>query len=542
MPRPATTVRFGSRFASLPVCLPVSPAILVFLFALTWPTTVQSATASTTAYPTTASTADARPGTTSSEHVPRPPQPHPTITLRVATPESDVIEVVAHYPAAADTIGMYIQSAADLPNGSADLVEDLRVATTSGRALAIEPLGGGDWRLVDRPGGEGLALSYRIRLDHDEHRWGPGIDEVAYRTGDGLFFSGRSLFVVPLGDPLDEGVEIAFDLPAGWKASHPWSAIGTGNGERAHALDLDDLVVNCLFLGTHFEETVALGDFEFVLALGNAVAGQRDLIVRTMRPTLLAAREVFGGMPARTRFLAVINPYPRTDGGAFLSSYSMLLDGGVDATSAVLWGHGVVHELLHFWNGKRLTPTDHRGEWFREGLTDYLTVVLRAREEQDPPEMTRRKLENAARRQILARMMMGVTAPLDEAGAQKQRNRMLVYGGGLLAAFALDLEIREATGDTKSLEDLLRALYADFALRDRMYTQEDLRTMANRVAGADLSAFFDQHVQGSTMIDLGALAPKVGMRLTTMLDEFYLSADPDATEAVLARREAVFGW
>ena len=37
------------------------------------------------------------------------------------------------------------------------------------------------------------------------------------------------------------------------------------------------------------------------------------------------------------------------------------------------------HELLHFWNGLTIVPTDWHEEWFKEGVTDYLTIVTLAR-------------------------------------------------------------------------------------------------------------------------------------------------------------------
>jgi aminopeptidase N len=32
----------------------------------------------------------------------------------------------------------------------------------------------------------------------------------------------------------------------------------------------------------------------------------------------------------------------------------------------VIWGYVMAHELLHFWNGLTIVPTDWHEEWFKE--------------------------------------------------------------------------------------------------------------------------------------------------------------------------------
>ncbi len=39
----------------------------------------------------------------------------------------------------------------------------------------------------------------------------------------------------------------------------------------------------------------------------------------------------------------------------------------------------MAHELLHFWNGLSMSPLDEPEEWFKEGATDYLTIMTLAR-------------------------------------------------------------------------------------------------------------------------------------------------------------------
>ena len=96
---------------------------------------------------------------------------------------------------------------------------------------------------------------------------------------------------------------------------------------------------------------------------------ERELFVAAMEPVLPASLSAFGGMPRENEYLVVFNRGDRADGGAFASSYSMLLKGHINEASSVIWGHGVAHELIHFWNGHSMVPASMDQEWLKEGFT-----------------------------------------------------------------------------------------------------------------------------------------------------------------------------
>lgn len=478
--------------------------------------------------------------------------------VTVANDKPTTIHVAGTFALVSDTIGMYVTSSPQLEDGQAGLVRNLVARDSEGALIDTEYAGKGDWRLVNAVAGQVVEIEYDIALVHGDYDWGPGIDEVAYRQDDGLFFTGFSLFVVP-GYESSELVTVSFDLPEGWRASTPWLGVDAGdvggNGDSGDSGDqtfraagMMDLVRNCLFLGTHLEETVSLEDFTFVLALGGEFKAQKQLFVDAMAPLLPAYVEMFGGMPNASRYLVVINPGSRSDGGAFPGSYSMLIKGEVTRESAAVWGHGIAHELAHFWNGHTIAPASgHEEEWFKEGFTDYLTIVHLARSGLDPWQVTSRKLENMARRYIVAKRLMGIEDSMRAAGADKHKKRFLVYGGGALVAFALDVRIREATDNTAGLDDLMKAMYSEFGgvessgARGRRYTFEDVVRLAGEVSGESQKAFFQSYVDGTEYLDVVPVFDAIGLRLTTMMDEFYLSERESATPAQKAMAVSIFG-
>jgi len=448
------------------------------------------------------------------------------------SPEAERISIRAEFDLASDVIGMYITSSPQLDSGQADLVRDLRVFATDGSEIATEFVVGGDWRLTGVAEGQRVRVEYDIALEHDQYSWGPGIDEVAYRTAEGLFFVGNSLFVVPL-DGLADGINVNFDLPPQWHASLAW----TGN----HIESLRPLLRNCMFLGSHQVETLRVGEFELTMVIGGEYWQKRDLFVKAMEPILERSVEMFGGMPLENRYLVVVNPGNRNDGGAFASSYSLLIDGVVNESSSVVWGHGMAHEVIHFWNGHSLRPKSQQEEWFKEGFTDYITFLLRARTGLDTRERSYRKLENCLRRYLVAKRMMDWNVTMREAGSDKHTKRFLVYGGGTLIGFALDVRIRTVTDNEKGIDEFLAAMYAEFGDGSNAYDMGDIIRIANEVCGEDVSELFTEYVDGQEVLDFASIVRQAGLQLDTAIDEFYVSPSEEATKLEQNIHRSIFG-
>jgi len=460
------------------------------------------------------------------------------VTVDGESPSS--IHVRGTFDLESSTVGMYITSSPQLEDGQAALVRNFAARNSTGEAIEPNYAGEGDWLLPGTREGERIEIEYDVLLEHGSYDWRPGIDEVAYRQDDGLFFTGYSLFILP-GLASQEPVTVHFDLPEKWRASTPWLRT-VSDRTTYEASSLLDLGRNCLFLGRHLEETIAIDGFTFVLAIGGELQEKRSMFVNAMKPVLPAYVEMFGGMPLATRYLVVINSSERSDGGAFLGSYSLLIQGEVNSASQAIWGHGIAHELAHFWNGHAIAPaSESEEEWFKEGFTDYLTLIQLSRSGLDPWPVTSRKLENMVRRYVVARRLMGQNDSLRAAGAEKHRKRFLVYGGGALFALALDVEIRQATENRRGFDDLMQAMYREFGASRTAYTYADIVRIATEVSGRNQSDLFDRHVAGSEFLNITPTLQAVGLSLATMVDEFYISARNDSTAPERAMARSIFG-
>jgi predicted metalloprotease with PDZ domain len=96
------------------------------------------------------------------------------------------------------------------------------------------------------------------------------------------------------------------------------------------------------------------------------------------------------------------------------------------------------------------------------------------------------------------------------------------YDKGELLGVLLDIQMREASGDRVGLDDLMRAMYADFAMKHQFYNDSiDIRATAESVlrqagvtgAAADLGPFFAQYVGGVAEIPYADLLADAGLSL-----------------------------
>lgn len=422
-------------------------------------------------------------------------------------------------------IFLYVQETKELPDGEASFVKNLTMKNVQGVEIPLKNRGVGDWE-HDAERNDRVSLSYDVDLNHHSFSWPGGIDEVVFVRDDAVFFTGDALFILP-GEQIRD-IDIDVVVPNGWNISVPWKRTGA-NTFRAE--NRRDLISNCGMVGTHDVHTVSVDSFRLQLAIGGSQKQSKQLFIKTMTPALQAYSRLFGGSRF-SDYLIVIHDDKQSDGGAFRSSFSQVIDGVANNNSVVTWGHTMLHEIFHLWNGNAITPSTQE-EWFKEGVTDYMTVkYLYSLNIFDKTDFFK-AMENTYRKYVLAQMMDRMAnhprISVREAGAEKAKNRLLVYGGGSLIAMMLDVELRERTGRKKGMEDLLRTMYDEFGRTDKQYTLDDIIRISNSLAGSDMKWFFDRYVNGWEQFDVRPYYTKLGIQLDTFVEEIYLSKIADAS-------------
>jgi len=165
------------------------------------------------------------------------------------------------------------------------------------------------------------------------------------------------------------------------------------------------------------------------------------------------AVEDYYGRPPVSRVLVLIQPVAgdRVGFGSTMGSSgaAIAIAVGQDATADSLRDDWVlIHEMIH----TALPNVDRSHHWLEEGLATYVEPIVRARAGLvASPDVWR---------EWLSGMPKGLPEPRDE-GLDRTHTWGRTYWGGALFCLEADIEIRERTGNRRSLRDALRAIVAN---------------------------------------------------------------------------------
>lgn len=469
------------------------------------------------------STADAQTLSRSASHPNRVAAYTVTVTS-IATPR---FKVRAELSLTDDTLRMARSWPCDVEalcsRGWPLLIDDLRVTDTLGRDLRTDTIGASGWVVRDHYGGR-LILKYSVNYDLlAKNNW-PAPRETAFSDGSTLFTVGRPIFIGTRG----EGpIEILFTLPPSAHVVAPWPR-DTGHVSAFIVPSFDALVDNGLVIRNQPAAPITADRFALQLVLFGGWHQQRELVTRLMHAHLVTFTRLLG-FDEDGAYLAVFLEDPDMGGESFLSTH--VLSASPDS-ALVRWGRLIAHEIFHYWNGQRLRGVDYTtSQWFQEGVSEYYAILSMARNDFITPATA---LDELSRH---LRAHRGFGRSLAASGNRKGRS---FYGSATLAAFVIDVMIRDATGTRHSLDDLMREMWARFGRADRPYGQAELLEMAGATAGVDLRPFFQTHIEGDVPLPMNEVLPAIGLKLgRNAQGEEIITEDVDAPGDLRARWRAL---
>jgi len=172
------------------------------------------------------------------------------------------------------------------------------------------------------------------------------------------------------------------------------------------------------------------------------------------------------------------------------------------------------HELFHVWNVKHIRPADmmpydyskqnySRLGYVYEGLTtyygDYLLYRSGVFSDQDYFDtfnvQLQKHFDNHGRKNYSVAESSFDTW-LDGYTPGIPHRKVSIYTEGCLLAFMKDVLIRQATNDEKSLDDVMRLLWANFGRKSIGYTEKDYQEIIEQVSGVNWNEFFKKYING----------------------------------------------
>lgn len=428
-------------------------------------------------------------------------------------------------------------------------VEDIRAMTPAGKTLDIVKASKNRWRVQtgDETGdARRVAVRYRVYGRELTVRTNYIDDAMAMLNGAPTFLTTTD------GKP--RPFDITLELPAGWTDSvtaldpHP-----SGTPHRYLAADYDTVVDSPIIAGTPTLHKFDVQGIPHVLAnVGEGDVWDGPRSAKDVETLTRAHIEFWGEIPYRRYYY--LNVLWEAGGGLEHKQSTLMLASRFDTRERKRyerWLGLVSHEFFHTWNIKRMRPStlgpfDYETEnythslWIAEGITSYYDVLMLRRAGLIDDEAYLELLSEEIR--ILqtrpGRAVQSLTDSSFDAWIKYYRpnensanTSISYYNKGALVAFFLDIEIREATQNARTLDDVLRLMYKRYS-GDKGFTPDDFRATVAEVAGKSLASFFTRYVDGTDELDYGRALSFYGLRFEDEDDDEepygYLGAITDS--------------
>ena len=196
------------------------------------------------------------------------------------------------------------------------------------------------------------------------------------------------------------------------------------------------------------------------------------------------------------------------------------------------------HEYFHTWNVKRIKPAafapyryleeNHTQLlWVFEGFTSYYDDLMLLRSgviDQDSYYTLLAKNVNAVHRSVgrfkqsVAESSFDTWTRFYKQDENSPNALVSYYSKGALVALGLDLYIRQQSQNQKSLDDVLRLMWARYG-RDfyqkapKGVAEDEMPSLVREATGIDASAFIQQYAYGRDDVPLGDLLQTQGTHL-----------------------------
>ncbi|GDX82094.1 peptidase M61 [Deltaproteobacteria bacterium] len=367
---------------------------------------------------------------------------------------------------------------------------------------------------------------------------------TAFLDEELAFFLPSNLLVYVAGQGAST---LAVDVPAGHTAVCPLgpsrAVVGANSGGTVatfSAPDLDTLMDSPVSIGA-FEE----GHFE---ALGVTHQhwieprhnGDLSRMSQDLRSIVVAAAALFGDTLPYSHYQFVSLHQRSGHGGLEHKDCSVLLRprlGFADPKGYEEFLTLAAHEHFHAWNVKRIHPAelgptfDYANEaytrelWWLEGGTVYYEervaflagVVSRARHLERLADLVFRLRGQPGRRhQSLEDSSFDAWIKLYRPNEDAVNSTISYYLKGAVVLWCMDLELRHRTGGTRSLDDLLRALWEGWGRHGRGFPPGAIEQIARGFVGDEdgsFSRWYAACVRGTDEVDVERALDHAGLDL-----------------------------
>ena len=384
-----------------------------------------------------------------------------------------------------------------------------------------------------------------LRLEYQVYAWDLSVRSAHLDSTHG-YFNGTSVFLRVVGKE-KEPCRVEISPPEG-KRYQSWRVATTLPSAGAPCLgfglyqaeDYAALIDHPVEMGRFSLESFEVAGVPHDIAITGRHRADLERLCRDLKTICEHHVSFFGELPAMDRYLFQVMAVGEGYGGLeHGSSCSLLckrddlpLQGEEKMTDGYRRFLGLCsHEYFHLWNVKRIQPkrlkhadlsreTHTELLWAFEGITSYYDELALVRsgviDTGSYLELLARTITRVMRgsgrlKQSVAESSFDAWTKFYKQDENAPNAIVSYYAKGALVALALDIGIRRETGGGKTLDDVMRGLWAEYGRTGTGVPEDGVERLAGRITGLDLGGFFDQALRGTGDLPLEELLRWVGI-------------------------------
>ena len=367
----------------------------------------------------------------------------------------------------------------------------------------------------------------------------------AWTKSDFAFFNGTNLFLYPEGRPAEYPSTVVIHTSPSWRIATGMTQTSSNSYSAPNYHDLVDMP---FFVGRFDIDSAQAGGKTMRFAsypAGTMSSSARRMVLDQLSKVVPPEAAVFGEVPWNTYTVLQVSDSEFAEGSASGLEHQ---NSHVDIISSLVVGSPLLaslyaHEIFHAWNVKRLRPAElvpYRYDrpqptpllWISEGITDYYADLAEVRSKLTTPEefyeTTTGKIDEVAAAPPVALEDASLSAWIKPVDGTDD----IYYPKGSLAGLLLDIMIRDASDNQRSLDTVMREMYQNVYKRDHAgFTNEEWWQAVSRAAGGrSFAEFENRYVNGRDPFPWDSVLPLGGLRLMverTVLPNLGISSSTD---------------
>lgn len=407
-------------------------------------------------------------------------------------------------------------------------IEDFEATDKTGKTLRSEKIDKNTWRVYSNK-------ADAVRVKYDVYAYELSV-RTSFLDASHGYVNGTSVFMYPEGYQNLSGTLVV-------KPYSGWGKVSTGmksTGNFTYTFPNYDILADSpLEIGNHQVYSFTTAGVPHEVAVYGEGNFDPKRLMDDMQKVTAEAVSVIGELPV-DRYLFIVHNLHKGGGGLEhlnsttlqTSRWSYGTDAGYNGFLSL-----VAHEYFHLWNVKRLRPLplgpfDYNQEnytdllWVSEGITSFYDDLIVRRSGFTSPQRyldivagSINSVENTPgnKVQTVAESSFDAWIKFYRRNENSNNAEVSYYTKGGVLGQLLNMEVMEATGGDKTLDDVMRYMYNRYYKQlGRGFKEEEFKEGVEKVSGRSMDAFFRDYVNGTKTPDYNAYFDAAGLRLVNV--------------------------